>query len=228
MVASTAVAAAVEPAIDAAKAKREQPIGIELASAFPAVFDAECAEGDLFGDLMLAIRSDADVAITNGGGLRADLPPGPLTYGALFAAIPFDNRFAIVRMHGKDLRALVADNLRGHAGILTLAGATAKAACKHGELDVQIFDRKGKPIPDDRKLTIVTSDFLASGGDGAIGKLGLPDGAIALTDVIIRDAMAAELARRGKSAGSIDAKAFFDPKKPRLAFAGHRPMSCAK
>jgi 5'-nucleotidase len=225
VVPSKIVQDAVQPAIDAAKAKREQPVGVSLASPFPAVFDAECAEGDLFTDLMLAVHEDADVAITNGGGLRADLPAGALSYGALFAAIPFDNRFAIVRMHGKDLRAMIAGNLRGRAGIISLAGVTAKAACKDGDLDVKLYDRKGKPVADDRALVIVTSDFLAQGGDGAIGKLGLPDGSIALTDVIIRDAMADELKRRG---GSIDARRFFDPKKPRLAFEGHRPITCAK
>ena len=35
---------------------------------------------------------DAQVGMMNGGGLRADLPAGPLHYGALFEAMPFDNR----------------------------------------------------------------------------------------------------------------------------------------
>ncbi len=215
VVPSKDVAEVVQPAIDAAKAKREEPIGIDIASAFPAVFDDECAEGDLFTDLMLAIRKDADVAITNGGGLRADLPKGPLTYGELFAAAPFDNHFAIVRMNGAQLRSMIAGNLRGQAGILSVGGMTVKAACKGGDLDVQMFDRKGKAIRDDRALVVATNDFLASGGDGSIAKLGLPAGAIEITDDIIRESFVAELKRRG---GSIDAKAFFDPKKPRMVF----------
>jgi 5'-nucleotidase len=221
VVPSKLVAAAVQPAIDAAKAKREEPVGIDIATVFPAIFDEECAEGDLFTDLMLAIRKDADVAVTNGGGLRADLPIGPLRYGALFAALPFDNRFAIVHMRGKDLRALVADNLRGHAGIISLAGATAKAACKDGDLDVRLFDRKGKPIADDRALVIVTSDFLASGGDGALGKLHLAPTAIHATDVIIRDALAGVLRKRK---GTIDPAAL----PHRLDYPGKRPLHCGK
>jgi 2',3'-cyclic-nucleotide 2'-phosphodiesterase (5'-nucleotidase family) len=220
---SATIAAAIAPAIEHAKALRGQPIGVELATAIPKGYDVESAEGDLFADLMLAARKDADLAITNGGGLRADLPAGPLTYGALFEAMPFDNHFAIVGMQGKHLRKLVANNLHGASGILSVAGLTVKATCKQGALEVLLFDRKGKPIEDDRSLTIATSDFLASGGDGAIGRLALPDGAVELTDVIIRDAMKDVLAKRG---GSIKASDVFDPKKPRLAYPGKRPVTC--
>ncbi|HTJ45317.1 MAG TPA: 5'-nucleotidase C-terminal domain-containing protein [Kofleriaceae bacterium] len=223
VVSSQAIAEAIAPAMEKAKARRDELIGVELASAFPARYDEESAEGDLFTDLMLSIRKDADVAITNGGGLRADLPQGPLTYGALFTAMPFDNHFAIVGMQGKHLRKLIAGNLHTSSGILAIAGVTVKATCKKGVLEVALFDHKGKPIEDDRSLVVATNDFLASGGDGAIGRLALPDGAVDLTDVIIRDAMAAELKKRG---GSISAKDFFDPKKPRLDFPGKRPVKC--
>ena len=58
-------------------------------------YRTESAEGDWFTDLMLAAQPRAQVALTNGGGLRADIPAGPLTYGELFKAMPFDNRFAL-------------------------------------------------------------------------------------------------------------------------------------
>lgn len=60
-------------------------------------YDEESALGNLFVDLMRAVRR-TDVALTNGGGLRADLDPGHLTYGRLYEAYPFDNRFATVRL----------------------------------------------------------------------------------------------------------------------------------
>jgi 2',3'-cyclic-nucleotide 2'-phosphodiesterase (5'-nucleotidase family) len=225
VVPSMAIAAAVAPAIDAARARREEPVGITLSTPIPKIYDAESAEGDLFADLMLAVRKDADVAITNGGGLRADLPAGPLSYGALFEAMPFDNHFAIVRMQGKQLRALIANNLHTSSGILSVAGVTARATCKKDALELQLFDRRGKPIDDARALTIATSDFLASGGDGAIGRLGLADGSVVLTDVIIREAIADLMKKRGGAIAATDA---FNPKKPRLAYPGKRPVSCIK
>jgi 5'-nucleotidase len=220
-----AVAKVVQPAIEAASAKRAEPIGATLATPIAKSYDTESAEGNLFADLMLAASPGADVAITNGGGLRADLPKGPLTYGALFMAMPFDNHFAKVKMSGKDLRAWVTDNIRSSGGIVSLAGATVVVRCDHDRLDVTLYDRKHKKIADDRALLIATSDFLASGGDGAIGKLHLGDDAVTLTDVLVRDAMAAELAKRHKP---LDAAQLFDAKKPRLDYLGTRPIKCTQ
>src|SRR6185295_14370744 len=105
----------------------------------------------------------------------------------LFEAMPFDNRFAVVDVRGKHVRRLVTTNLQHGGGIFSWGGLTAKARCKAGELDVEI-KIAGKPLADDARYTLVTSDFLASGGDGVIGRLKLPTGAIKPTDTIIRDA----------------------------------------
>jgi 5'-nucleotidase len=225
VVASDAVARAVEPAIEAAAAKREEPVGATLATPIAKSYDTESAEGNLFADLMLAASPGADIAITNGGGLRADLPKGPLSYGALFKAMPFDNHFARIKMRGADLRAWVTDNIGSSGGIVSLGGATAIARCDHDRLDVTLYDRKHKKIADDRALVITTSDFLASGGDGAMGKLHLADDAVTLTDVLVRDAMAAELAKRRKP---LDAAQLLDAKKPRLDYLGTRPIKCTQ
>ena len=224
VVPSAEIARVVAPAIEKAKARRDEKVGIELATAIDKSYATESAEGDLFADLMLAARPDADIALTNGGGLRADLPAGPLTYGSLFEAMPFDNHFALVTMQGKHLRKLARKNLHTGSGIFSWAGLTVKATCHRGMLEVALRDRHGKPIDDDRSVTIVTNDFLASGGDGgAIGRLELPAGAVEVTDVIIRDAIAAALKKRG---GTISASQFYDPKKPRLTYPGARPVRC--
>ena len=68
---------------------------------------------------------------------------------------------------------------------------------------------------------MVTSDFLASGGDGLIGRLKLPDGSVKMTDVVIRDAMA-DVLRKKK--GSLDPAQIVA--KKRLDYEGQRPVSC--
>ena len=224
VVPSAEVAAAVAPAEAVAREVEARPLGVELATPITRTYDKESALGNLFVDLMLAARPDADVAMTNGGGLRADLPAGPLTYGAFYKATPFDNRLAVVTLQGKHLRKLVTNNLYGGSGIFLFAGVTVKATCKAGRLDVVLRDRAGKVIDDERTLTLLTSDFLASGGDGAIGRLGLPQGSVEITDVLIRDLMAAQLGQRG---GTIAAGQLFDPKRPRLDYPPPRPVKCS-
>ena len=68
----------------------------------------ESAFGNLVADLMRPAPPGGDVAITNGGGLRADLPKAAaLTYGSLFEALPFDNTLRDAHHHGRPA---------GHAG----------------------------------------------------------------------------------------------------------------
>lgn len=203
--------------------RRSEKLGVTLTKPIKKSYGFESAEGNWFCDLMLAARPDAQVSLTNGGGLRADLPAGVLEYGQLYEAIPFDNRFAIVQMKGADLRRLVTENLQKGGAALSWGGLRAKARCKGDQLDVQITVG-GKPLVEQRSYQVATSDFLASGGDGLIGRLKLPEGSVKVTDSIIRDAMADVLRKRR---GTVDADTLHAPPKVRrLDFEGERPLAC--
>ena len=209
-----------DEAIARAGAHRAEQLGVTFTTAMTKAYRTESAEGDWFTELMLAAQPRAQVALSNGGGLRADIPAGPVTYGELFSAMPFDNRFALVTVKGSQLRALITANLAADAGIFSWAGLTAKARCKGSELEVAI-QVGGKPLVDDLPYVIATSDFLASGGDGMIAHLDLPSGAIEPTDVIIRDAMADVLRAHP---GTVDPQTKYAAK--RLVFPGKRPVKC--
>lgn len=216
------VQAIVDDALSTAGARRGEKLGVTMATTMTKAYGTESAEGNFFTDLMLQANPGAHVALTNGGGLRADLPAGALTYGQLFEAIPFDNRFAIVELKGLHLRKLVSANLQKGGAILSWGGLTAKARCKGGQLDLRITVG-GKPLVEDRGYTLVTSDFLASGGDGLIGRLKLPEGSVKMTDTIIRDAIAAVLR---KKKGTVDPAKYFAPAVKRMDYEGDRPVTC--
>jgi 2',3'-cyclic-nucleotide 2'-phosphodiesterase (5'-nucleotidase family) len=220
---SADVQSIVEEAQAVAAQRRSEKLGVRLAAAVTKSYGTESAEGNWFADLMLATNPGADVAVTNGGGLRADLPAGELTYGQLFEAIPFDNRFALVKLKGEHLRNLVSSNLQRGGAILSWGGLTAKARCQGGALALEINVR-GKPLDDNASYTLVTSDFLASGGDGLIGRLKLPAGSVTLTDVLIRDAFADVLRKRK---GTIDPATLFSPTAKRMDYPGTRPVTCS-
>lgn len=205
-----------------AAARRTEKLGVTLQKVVSASWSLESAEGNWFCDLMLAARPEAQVALMNGGGLRADLPAGELEYGQLYEAIPFDNRFAIVTLKGEHLRKLVTSNLMRGGAILSWGNLAAKARCKGDRLDVQITVG-GKPLVDGAAYKLVTSDFLASGGDGVIGRLKLPDGAVKVTDAIIRDGIADVLRKRR---GAIDPDRLLSAKVRRLDLPGPRPLTC--
>jgi 5'-nucleotidase len=224
VVADAAIKSIVDEALAKAGARRIEKLGVTVAATITKSYGTESAQGNLFTDLMIAARPDVQIALTNGGGLRADIPAGPLTYGQLFEAMPFDNRFAVVDVKGSHLRKLVSTNLQRGGAILSWGGLTAKARCKNNKLDLAI-SVGGKPLDDNKAYKVATSDFLASGGDGLIGRLKLPEGAVKLTDVIIRDAMVDVLKKRK---GTIDPKDYFSPTKKRMDYEGERPVTCQK
>jgi 5'-nucleotidase len=225
VVPDAAVARAIAPDLTLARARREASLGVTVTASVPRANKVESPLGNLFTDLMRAARPDADVALTNGGGLRADLPPGPLTYGRLYEAAPFDNRFATLPLTGADLARVVARNLGRTNGIVSLSGVRAVARCAGGELDVALERPDGRKVAPGERLVLVTSDFLATGGDGLfpeeLRRAATLDGGLP-----IRDEMARVLrARGGQLAG--DAPALYDPARPRLVYPGPRPVACA-
>ena len=228
VVADPRIAKVIAEPLERASAARDELLGVEVSHPVTRSYRSESALGNLFADLMLAARPEADIAITNGGGLRADLPKGPLTYGSLYEAAPFDNRFSLVRLTGKHLRAVIVGNLNTSSGIFSFAGVRVAARCRQGDIDVTLTRTDGRVIGDDDALVVVTSDFLASGGDGAFGRLDLPDGAITPSGGDpIRDGMADVLRERGGTLSGKD-PAVFSADHRRVVYPGERPMACAQ
>jgi 2',3'-cyclic-nucleotide 2'-phosphodiesterase (5'-nucleotidase family) len=217
------VAVVTGAACAAAATARARPLGMFVKTPLEKQYDRESPLGNWIADLMRVARPGADVAITNGGGLRADIAAGPLTYGALHEAQPFDNLFATVRMSAGQVARLLARNLGSDRGVLVVSGLRARARCVGAALEVDLFDETGAPIPPDRPLVVVTSDFLAAGGDG----LEVPaDGVVVEPGVLIRDGLAAVIERRGGTVDGTD-PALFDRSRRRLEYPGKRPVVCA-
>lgn len=226
VVADAAIQRIVEQSIARAGDSRNETLGVTIPKAITKSHKTESALGNWITDLMLAARPEANIAVTNGGGLRADLPAGELTYGQLFTALPFDNRFAIVELEGRYIRQLLITNLQHSGGFLSWAGLTAKARCQDGRIDA-VIEVNGQPLDDHRVYKVVTSDFLASGGDGTFTRLKLPASAISVTDVIIRDGIADVL--RGNAGKRVAVgPALYDRAVKRVDYVGKRPVVCGR
>ena len=220
------VAAAIMPAQAAARARREAPLGVTLTRAIAPSYDAESALGNLFTDLMRAARPKGDVTLTTGGSLRAELPAGALTYGQLYEALPFDDRFVTLSITGADLAGVVADNLGRAGSIVSLSGIRASAACVAGALEVTLTRPDGKPVDARERLTLVTSEFLATGGGSVLSAEVRARATAAPADgTTIRDAMA-ELLRARKTPIDPATPPLYDAAHPRLAYPGRRPVRC--
>jgi 5'-nucleotidase len=223
-----AVERAVAEARRQARDKKAEPLGVEVVRRIEQAYDVESALGNLFADLLLESAKGADLALLNGGGLRAPLPEGALTYGRLYESQPFDNKVALVSLTGAELRAVLREHLRRpRQGIVSIGGGRIEARCKGAELIVRIVRTNGKPVGDAERLRVVTSDYLATGGDDLFAPVQLPDPAVAFDSGTVRDALAAELRKRG---GRLDGQSvtLLDRDHPRLTLPSARPVICGK
>jgi 2',3'-cyclic-nucleotide 2'-phosphodiesterase (5'-nucleotidase family) len=224
VVASAAVSAVIAPALAAAETTRARPLGVMALAPFAHEQTRESALGNLFATLMLEGAPDADAAIVNGGGLRAGLPAGPIGFGHVYELCPFDNAFTSVELSATELAALLARHFsHDRHGQISIAGLHVISACSKAGLGVALLRADGRPVPPDTRLRIVTSDYLATGGDELFGELAARPERRRIDTRLLRDVLATSLARRG---GSIDPASFFDATRPRIALPSARPVRC--
>lgn len=152
------------PAIAQVAELKATELGVVVDRRVPIRGRVESALGNLFVDAMLAVAPGADVAINNtDGGLRADLPAGPLTYGRLFEVFPFDNRLVRLRMPAGDLKRVLRAHIRQSNRLLGVAGLRVEASCRGTSLTVGLRRPSGQAVADDESIEVATTDFLAIG-----------------------------------------------------------------
>jgi 5'-nucleotidase len=222
------VVAALAPAVRRAVAVKNQPIGVVLETPFiRGDQQRETAIGDLIADGTLASVPSADVAFSNGGSLRTDLPAGPLTYGSFYELYPFDNRIVTLTLTGDQLTRIIAYTLERNVGpfeLVPIAGFKVDAWCDGKILRVTLTRSSGVPIRADERLSVATSDFIAGGGDGILAPAG-PLGEIKVVDgvPVLRESIVAWLRSRG---GRLNENQFVSPAHRRWSYPGSRPVVC--
>ena len=151
----------------------------------------ESAMGNLVTDAMRAKYPGIDAAYTNSGGLRQDIlfappsageQPGEITWGEMFAVLPFGNRTVILTLTGDQLRQAFVNgftpfcdpNFAGGTGRFPqVSGLKVTFSC-NGTTPVvtgmwktpQGISGPQTPIGPADPVRFVTNDFMYTGGDG--------------------------------------------------------------
>ena len=83
--------------------------------------------GDLCADAMLRL-TESDVAIMNGGGIRASIGKGDITYGDIINVFPFGNELSVIKVSGQQILDALEWGAKGlpdeNGGFLQVAGMT--------------------------------------------------------------------------------------------------------
>jgi len=120
--------------------------------------------GNLITDAMRAI-SGAEIAFCNGGGIRAGIDEGEITFGEVLTVLPFGNELCTVKLTGAQVKAVLAESAsreRPDGGFMHVAGM--KVVIEGNELrEVTVGE---EPIDPDGVYLVATNNFLLEGGDG--------------------------------------------------------------
>ncbi|WP_270993652.1 bifunctional metallophosphatase/5'-nucleotidase [Listeria seeligeri] len=146
-----------------------------------AIDDKESELGNMITDAQryMANKAGADVdfAMTNNGGIRADLTTrlangqNEITWGAAQAVQPFGNILQVVEMSGADItEALSQQYLSNQTYFLQISGLkytfTDTDDLDHAYKIASVTTEDGTPLKADQKYKVVINDFLFGGGDG--------------------------------------------------------------
>ena len=147
---------------------------------------AETNLGDFCADA-IRIRTGADIALQNGGGIRSNVNKGDITYGDIITVFPFNNSICIIEATGQQIldalewgsRSIPAEN----GGFLQTSGltyeidSTVDSSCTADDYGMMksITGRRrvgnvrvnGEPIDPNKKYTVAGITYvLLNQGDG--------------------------------------------------------------
>ncbi|MBA3901476.1 MAG: 5'-nucleotidase C-terminal domain-containing protein [Bacteroidetes bacterium] len=120
--------------------------------------------GNLVADLTLKKGMDyyqapIDFCLLNNGGLRTALPEGEITRGKVFELMPFENELVVLTLSGQKAEQLF--NYVARSEGMPVAGIKMGIQDKKA-VNVLI---NGKPFNPEKEYKVITSDYLANGGD---------------------------------------------------------------
>jgi 5'-nucleotidase / UDP-sugar diphosphatase len=126
--------------------------------------------GNLVTDAMRD-ATGADVAFTNGGGIRASIEIGDITKKSLVTVFPFGNYVVTKKVTGKALLEALEVGVASYPEPL---GAFPQVSGITFSIDInkpagsRVIDAKIGGVPVDKKATylLATNDFIVAGGDG--------------------------------------------------------------
>ncbi len=137
-------------------------------------YNRESSLGDLVADLIRE-AGGGEIAFTNAGGLRADLPANAVTIGDVRDALPFLNSVVTLDLTGAQVAEVLEQGFTLERGMVQVSGLRAEydLARPLGERLVSLRIQ-GEPVDPERIYRTSVINFMAEGGDLYSTFVGVP------------------------------------------------------
>lgn len=129
-----------------------------------------------------------DVAVVGAFGVRSSVADGPLTYRALFQALPFNNRLVAFGIKGSDLRRVVERQAARNVLLLRFSGVQYDYDGGSAEgARVSNVRVDGVPLDPERMYTVATDEYTAAVDANLkdVPKRGLRDLGVSTRDLVV-------------------------------------------
>jgi len=121
--------------------------------------------GNLVADIMRR-AAHTEIALVNGGSIRASIDEGPITLEDVWRVFPYDSQLASVELSGSQIEEALRHSVSLGPGLtggfLQLSGMSFVI----GPAGPQEIRVQGKPLQKERLYSIAITDFMLAGGDG--------------------------------------------------------------
>ncbi len=182
-----------DPDLQAAVARLAEPLGeisdrvvgvaaVQLDGSRDSVRNRQAPLGDIIADAMVAAAGPGvQVAIQNGGGIRASIDSGPITFGEVLAVLPFENYLVELDLDADLIRSTlehavsqVSIGSPGDsggawaqvAGLRYLVDLDQPIGKRVSEIEIRQQDGTWLPLENLTTVRVVTNSFVYAGGDG--------------------------------------------------------------
>ncbi len=133
----------------------------------------ECPMGNIIADAMLDRVKDQgiEIALQNGGGIRASIDAGPITKGEVLTVLPFQNTLSTFQVSGATIVEALENGvsqLEDGAGRFPQVAGMSYAFDPKAEPGSRISDVMvgGAPIDAAKMYGVVSNNYIRNGGDG--------------------------------------------------------------
>jgi len=144
----------------------------------------ECDLGNIITNAMLS-ETGAQIALMNGGGIRANIDEGDITVGEVLTVLPFGNLISTFELSGADVIAALENGVSGLtvengevvrdgapgrfpqvAGVRFSFDPTQDVGSRIVSVEVLNEDGSYSAIDPEATYAVVSNDFMRGGGDG--------------------------------------------------------------
>ncbi len=146
----------------------------------PSVRKNETPLGNLITDAMLSKAKEFNphtvIAMQNGGGIRASIAEGDITFGDILTVLPFGNTLATVELTGAEIVEALEHSVRvapaESGGFLHVSGlkftydTSKEAGNRVQKVEVKGNDGAFSELDQNKAYIVATNAFTAKGGDG--------------------------------------------------------------